>query len=238
MVALVAFRPLVDVRFLIVGTGDLERTFLYLPFINAPPSDYDTVYTSLRQCETPKMCQVIVTFDQPLYIKAGEIVACAGEHSELRCIGYIMAGSGLQQLLGTIYAPNSVIKILAGHSYARAVRAQLLVQLALGKIVMRKVTMTFSERDVVFSMAEQFQTALNVEDIDNSNLQVLAEKFNMQLLQLNNNGPTAKLWAQYFRTITIEIVYGGRTRRTLEQSSDRCSTHASVLPQQRTLLVR
>lgn len=53
---------------------------MFLPFINAAPSDYDTIYTSLlqsvKQTEKSGMLTCFVTFDQPLYIKARDIIAC------------------------------------------------------------------------------------------------------------------------------------------------------------------
>jgi len=48
----------------------------------------------------------------------------------------LMAGSGLQELLELVYAPNSVEQILSGKSVARAVRAHLLVDAALNTIVL------------------------------------------------------------------------------------------------------
>lgn len=93
-----------------------------------------------------------VTFDQPLYIKArGIVVSCekssnisnitvrlGGFHllmSFLGCIGYVMAGSGLRDLLSTIYAPTSMNKMLSGHAYSRSFRGHVLVQLVLAKII-------------------------------------------------------------------------------------------------------
>lgn len=84
------------------------------------------------------MC--IVTFDQPLYAKAVEIVYSAdptdqvskifvrlgGFHllmSFLGAIGFIMAGSGLEEAMETIYAPRAVVHIMNGHAYEWAIRA-------------------------------------------------------------------------------------------------------------------
>jgi len=46
-----------------------------LPFINLDPSNLSTIYTA--QCEKHGLQVCPVTFDQPLYIKAAEIVASA-----------------------------------------------------------------------------------------------------------------------------------------------------------------
>ncbi|KAJ8896810.1 hypothetical protein PR048_002156 [Dryococelus australis] len=55
--------------------GEYQHSkIIYLPIINAPPSDYDTVYTSLliahQKYGSVKRKTCFITFDQPLYIKA------------------------------------------------------------------------------------------------------------------------------------------------------------------------
>lgn len=103
----------------------------------------DTIYTTL-QCaiNTAKKHEqrtCLITFDQPLYIKAREIVAASDASSDLSrvvvklggfhmlmsfigCIGYIMNGSGIKEALSTIYASNSVDKMLDGPAFARSIR--------------------------------------------------------------------------------------------------------------------
>ena len=89
----------------------------YLPFTNAPPTNYDTIYTVLIQvvekCKELKQQSSFVTFDQPLYIKARDIVKKCGQDSHLNnvivrlggfhllmsfmgAIGFIMNGSGIK----------------------------------------------------------------------------------------------------------------------------------------------
>lgn len=90
---------------------------------------------AVDKCELLGQKRCIVTFDQPLYWKAREIVALGlpelstvtvrlgGFHlamSFMGVVGMIMAGSGLYQLLTTIYAEISV-QIMTGHAYSRAV---------------------------------------------------------------------------------------------------------------------
>ena len=101
-----------------------------LPFINLDPSNPSTIYTALcfaqTQCEKQGLRICPVTFDQPLYIKAAEIVAAAqdlekiivrlgGFHllmSYLGSIGQIMTGSGLSDLWEMVYAKGSVVHIV------------------------------------------------------------------------------------------------------------------------------
>ncbi|GBM29013.1 hypothetical protein AVEN_66417-1 [Araneus ventricosus] len=134
---------------------------LFLPFIPQPASVYNTIYTTLIcALETAKryghdVC--IVTFDQPLYTKAQEIVAVAPEGSDLAkivirlggfhllnsffgAIGYIMQESGIKEVLSLIYAPNSLDKMLTGHAYSdRAVRTHTLLHLTLATIISKEL---------------------------------------------------------------------------------------------------
>lgn len=109
----------------------------------------------------------IVTFDQPLYMKAREIVAAAepdsllsqcvvrlgGFHllmSYIGCIGYLMNGSGLQDLMCTI----SVEKMLQGKAFARAVRALLLIHRALANMILEHIDVRKEEREAIEHLTE------------------------------------------------------------------------------------
>ncbi|GFY75699.1 uncharacterized protein TNIN_370461 [Trichonephila inaurata madagascariensis] len=125
---------------------------MFLPLIDQPASNVDTIYTTLH-CATniakshgQKTC--LITFDQPLYSKDREIVAASDANSEL-CkivaklggfhmfmsflgfIGYIMDGSELKEALGKIYATNSVDKMLNDHVYSRSIGGRTLLRLAI-----------------------------------------------------------------------------------------------------------
>ncbi len=58
--------------------------------------------------------------------------------SFLGCIGQLMAGSGLSELLETIYAPNAVAHMLTGKAVSRATRAHFLLDEVLNAIVTEK----------------------------------------------------------------------------------------------------
>ncbi|KYN08838.1 hypothetical protein ALC57_19059 [Trachymyrmex cornetzi] len=190
-----------------------------LPFINNPPSDYDTIFTSLA--EAAKQCQKLdqkvgfVTFDQPLYFKAREILASidpqndphnlssiivrlGGFHllmSFLGAVGFIMEGSGLKEAFCEIYAENSPDKALTGHAYARAVRGHFLVQLALSQLIFSSTDFTDTEKsrlDALDVGTENFEVLLHHEDF-----KVIKQKFLQQLKSLQRRGPTTKLWMQY-----------------------------------------
>lgn len=130
------------------------------PFINAPPSNYDTIYTALlsgaEKTKSLGQTTTFITFDQPLYLKAREIIASRVGDSELSnvkvrlggfhllmsfmgAVGYIMNDSGLRELFNTIYAVNSTDKIMTGHAYARAVRAHIMAHTVLAKLIIESI---------------------------------------------------------------------------------------------------
>jgi len=97
----------------------------------------------------------VITFDQPLWWKVHIILASEPPESELHslvvrlggfhaemsflgCIGHVMSGSGLQELLEVVYSPNTVTHILSGKAVARAVRGHLLMDSALSAMVAAK----------------------------------------------------------------------------------------------------
>ena len=90
----------------------------------------------------------MVTFDQPLWLKAtlikhavtpnslikSVVIRLGGFHTQMSfmgSIGHIMTGSGLFQVLETIYATNSIPHIMSGKAVSRAVRGHLLVYASL-----------------------------------------------------------------------------------------------------------
>ncbi|CAH2098341.1 unnamed protein product [Euphydryas editha] len=149
-----------------------------LPFINAPPTDYDTILTSLlfsiEKCKASNQNTCIVTFDQLLCWKARDITAAADPNTDLSkvvvrlggfhlfmsfigAIGYIMSGSGLEDIFKLIYAENCVQHI---------------------------ITRIF-------------------EAIHSPLFQQITTKFEEALSMLESKGPTATLWVQYYRLVTL-----------------------------------
>ena len=93
-----------------------------------------------RELNIPDPC---VTFDQPLWLLASEIIDAQNLRivnrlgvfhllmSFLGSIGTLMDGSGLSELLATCYGPNAVIHMLSGKAVSRAIRGHFLVEAAL-----------------------------------------------------------------------------------------------------------
>ena len=58
--------------------------------------------------------------------------------SFLGTVGHLMSGSGLEEILELVYAPNTVTKILCGKAIARAIRGHFLVEGALNTLLVAK----------------------------------------------------------------------------------------------------
>lgn len=195
-----------------------------VPFIHEPPSEYDTIYSTLLEAikrgKLAKQISIFVTFDQPLFWKASDIVAAADSGSDLNnviirlggfhllmsflgCIGSVMAGSGLKELLELLYAGNSVNKILTGHAYSRAVRAHTLTHLSLAKIILDSVDFSDDERDVL----DDYTNALNRSSVltarNDKLVKSAMDKLKNQLKKMKTRSPTSALWIQYFEMVTL-----------------------------------
>ena len=98
----------------------------------------------------------IITFDQPLYWKAAEIILDSPENDNLRkivlmlgsfhtfmnllgAIGKLMEGTGLKSILEVVYGENAVIHMLTGKAVQRAFRGHLLVEKSLNYLLVSDI---------------------------------------------------------------------------------------------------
>ena len=94
----------------------------------------------------------IITFDQPLFWKSSKIVSESTDnviknivlllgnfhttYNLLGCIGKLMAGSGLSDILCNVYGESTVNQMLSGKAYSRALRGHLLMDQVLTTLIM------------------------------------------------------------------------------------------------------
>lgn len=126
-----------------------------LPFVNLEPTNLTTINTCVRyaaeECQKRRQ-KCIVTFDQPLFIKAVDIVSQADETdvlssvivrlgglhllmSYMGAVGRSMGESGLEELWEEVYAKNALGHLVIRHWYARALRAHSLSQAAIAHFI-------------------------------------------------------------------------------------------------------
>ena len=150
----------------------------------------------------------IVTFDQPLYMRAQDLVHSQQGDTHLSnivlrlggfhllmlflgVVGYVMDGSGLKELWQTVYAPNTTEHMMSGHQYARSLRAHLLSQTALGMLILNEMSLSpevcEEVKDKIFARLEA-DPPTN-EEINSSELITMTvETFNKELERLEGNG--------------------------------------------------
>lgn len=207
----------------------------FFPFIDANPSDYDTLLTaimkSIEQARDHKMKSCIMTFDQQLYWRARDILAAlsltddmfvfvrlGGFHtvlSFLGCIGTVMRNSGLHEVFCQIYGESIVNKIMLGKQYARAIRCHTLTAVAIIKKVidMCKIDTDFrSELDYLGGEFYEVPDTLD-ELLKSSEFEKSVNIFEKYFKRIEERNSTAKLWLTYCRMVFIlkDFVYAEKS---------------------------
>ncbi|KYM95812.1 hypothetical protein ALC62_13539 [Cyphomyrmex costatus] len=164
-----------------------------LPFVNASPSDLNTIFTVLIEASRRTIAQnqevCVVTFDQPLYYKAKEIVASIDPQNDpynLRSI-FVRLG-GFHMLMSFLASIGFIMESLA-------------------KVIFSYVNFDANESIELDRILRDFEnpSGLNFDDnvIENNVAHEIVKKFVETLQYLKTFGPTACLWVQYFHLINI-----------------------------------
>ena len=164
--------------------GHAKSEVLFLPIVDLNPSNETCIYSTLLYIENQALQLGIpvpcVTFDQPLWIKAIEIIktkslkiVCrlGGFHTMMSfvgSIGSVMKGSGLEEALETAYGPNAVTQMMSGKAISRALRGHFLVEGALVNKLMSALLPCELESNLVCFESEGDSGPDNV-DKENSN---------------------------------------------------------------------
>ena len=198
------------------GTYDVS-SIDFLPFINLDPNNPNTIYTAL--CFVQEICIknnikiCPVTFDQPLYQKAVDIllankkeldrifVRLGGFHflmSAMGALGNIMEGSGLEDLWATVYAKGAVPHMMKGKAYSRALRAHILTQAALNIIIVNELRDNLDEEKLKLlytSVLSNKETPEN--DPQDNTIPNISVQVNCWWTHLAEKDRTIKLWQVY-----------------------------------------
>lgn len=209
-----------------------KSSLTILPIIDLNPSDLDCVFSTLSflVAEARKyQTAAVITFDQPLWWKAYLIIQNEPECSPLKniilllggfhtqmsflgTIGKLCEGLGLQEILETIYATNSVPHIMSGKAYSRAIRGYFMIDQALNHLLNEEVTpqeMSQSEWKTAMVEAKDLFSALvekkvTVSDIDSHEMLASIEKERKLFKEeLSSKSRTAKFWLQFMEMVDI-----------------------------------
>ena len=187
----------------IVSSADLPlSTVRYLPFLNASPSDLNTIYTMLLRLVkiANKLGQphIFVTADMAIYSKAQQILwanlpelngkvtmRIGGMHMTMAfmaCLGTIFGAGGLLSLLvdSGVYAEATAKQMLQGKQYSRGVRGIKLVHEALYRLLFQALESWLGRqgRNITIRTADEkicnLCNAISINDFDKA--QVLANE--------------------------------------------------------------
>ncbi|GBM79680.1 hypothetical protein AVEN_59171-1 [Araneus ventricosus] len=144
--------------------------------LNAPPNDYDTVYTVLlSSAEKSKMLQQITcfaTFHQPLYLKAKEILSCS---------------------------QDPILKNVARKRLFKSSKAHILAQTAIATVILDLPPQLRAGVEEILGNANRSVVLANEEESATELMEIFVSK----LEKLKNRSPTGKLWIQYFAMVTL-----------------------------------
>ncbi|KAJ8668754.1 hypothetical protein QAD02_000013 [Eretmocerus hayati] len=205
---------------------------------------YTAIWHAMEQTRELGQRTTILTFDQPLHYKACLLAAWIKIHifsriprnpslkkpvllinlgalhitmSYMGSMSYVMLGSGLEDMWYTVYAQESVKKMLTGHSYARAVRAHILSftaislhlckSLNLPDIVNREVQTFFRSWDKNYPEIDDMHESVHIGDCNNELFNNVSQLLVDKMESVARNNPTAKLWIQYLNSVIVCLMF-------------------------------
>jgi hypothetical protein len=208
-----------------------------LPIIDLNPSDRSCILSTLlfisNQADRLNIETPSVTFDQPLWIKAVEVVLSQSLNvvcrmgvfhmimSFLGNIGTVMSGSGLVECFECCYGPNAVTHMVGGKAVARAIRAHFLAQSALYTLLIRSIlandtneescNMGMSQSDIteIRAVYDGFCAGkYDVQYLETCEVLIKLDKaLTLHMETLKEQCRTARLWIQYLDYIdTLKTV--------------------------------
>ena len=220
----------------IMSSKNFETAYILpVPFINMDPNDLSTIYTALMFAanQSKKQNQTcIVTFDQPLFLKASEIVASSDPNNDIAkivlrlggfhllmsfmgSIGKIMEGSGLENLWGTVYGQSTVHHMMNGHAYERCVRAFTLTVPAIITILKEQFPEIVAVISSIKAVYDELITQKKQPEEISSDLIVEQALCTLKsiLRTIESKSRTSKLWLNFIRQIDLilKFIYAERS---------------------------
>ena len=202
-----------------VPVSEQKSSVSFLPIIDLNPSDESCIYSTLlfieEQAKLLNVNTPCVTSDQLLGLKAAGIINDAnlnivcrldGFHiltSFLGRVGNMMKGSGLEDLFAEAYAEQSVIHMMSGKAFSRALCAHFLTESALMTLILTIIKEDenfdrsiidkfFLELSLASTIKQQLDGNLNTPEFEKLN-QAISDTKEL----LSKKSRTAKLWISY-----------------------------------------
>lgn len=209
-----------------------KSSLTILPIIDMNPSDPTCINSTLHYVVNEAMIYnvtPVLIFDEPLWWKSYLIIRnepvdgplksivlmMGGFHLEMNflgSIGYLMSGSGIQEILELVYAPNTVTHILSGKAVARAKRAHFLLDTILNALLNDAIKESLEDCDEWNSLIDKtgnlfddlLASRITSEELASNkvllSMKDIIDRFKSKLI---NESRTAKLWLQYMNMVDI-----------------------------------
>ncbi|ESN98242.1 hypothetical protein HELRODRAFT_177122 [Helobdella robusta] len=214
-----------------IGEHSLSADIRMQLILDQNPNDRSCILSTLsyvrNQASKLQIETACITFDQPLWIKAVEIIESESLGMVCRLgtfhmimnflgsIGTVMAGSGISEILECCYGSNAIIHMLSGKAVARALRGHFLIESALHIMIMKNVlntdeppvTGSISHDDIneLLSFYDKVNNGkVNINDVDYPQSMInLDRALSAYKSNIANRSRTAKLWLQYLKYIDV-----------------------------------
>ena len=206
-----------------------QSSIRYLPMIDMYSGDKTCILSTLEfLCGLASKHHLVpvVTFDQPLYWKATEIILDSPPDNHLKsivlllggfhtfmnllgAIGTLMDGTGLKDILGVVYGENSVTHMMTGKSVQRAFRGHLLVDKCLNRMMVTEMAGDSPEFAAMVEESEGMYTALSngemmLETVFTSEtLSQINKELEKRKMELGARSKTSQLWLNYQSMVKV-----------------------------------
>ena len=216
-----------------------QSSIVFLPMIDLYSGDKTCILSTLNfVCDLSSKHQVppIITFDQPLYWKAAEIITDAPEASQLKnivlmlgcfhtfmnllgAIGKLMEGTGLTNIMEVVYGENAVHHMMTGKSVQRAFRGHLLVDRCLNHMVVSDLLEDNPEFESLVDQAGEMYAPLLAKEmtlesaVASDTLNQIKERISTRKEELVSRSKTSQLWINYQKMLQTarDLIKADRT---------------------------
>lgn len=200
-----------------------QSSVVFLPMIDLYSGDKTCILSTLDfvcNLANKHNAPPIITFDQPLYWKAAEIIMDAPQSSPLKsmilllggfhtfmnllgAIGTLMEGTGLRNIMEVVYGSNAVQHMMTGKSVQRAFRGHLLVDRCLSQLVVSELQKDDSQFEALVTQAEEMYSSMLTKETTLESaaasdiLNQIKEKMDTKRADLSQRSKTSQLWVSY-----------------------------------------
>jgi hypothetical protein len=138
----------------------------------------------------------------------------------LGAIGTLMDGSGLKQIIETIYGENAVVHMMSGKSEQRAFRGHLLVDQCLTHQIVAKILEdepgfenVLKELETMYALTETGERDMD-SLLKSDCIGTIADRLKSKECELSSHSETSKLWLNYQQMLGVarELIKADRTR--------------------------